>query len=117
MQALSGLTVNPLVKPMEAGKSTLVSMKFDSRFRDLTYKSNQEIMSPKDEAADQREVNKGIAKAGRNKKLEEKIRRQKEDREAAAGAGDPKNKGKAPPAKEAKKEDPKAAGKGVKKTQ
>lgn len=76
-------------------------------------------MSPKDDeaAADQREVNKGIAKAGRNKKLEEKIRRQKEEREAAVGAGDPKNKGKAPPGKEAKKEDPKAAGKAVKKTQ
>lgn len=40
MQNLSGLTVNPLVKPMEAGKSTLVSVKFDSRFRDLTYKSH-----------------------------------------------------------------------------
>ena len=38
--AMSGLTVNPLVKPMEAGKSTLVSVKFDSRFRDLTYKSH-----------------------------------------------------------------------------
>ena len=60
----------------------------------------------------------GLAKTGRNKKLEEKIRKQKEEREAAAGAGDPKGKGKAPPAKEAKKEDPKAAaGKGAKKTQ
>lgn len=37
MQALSGLTVNPLVKPIEAGKSTLVSVKFDSSFRDLSY--------------------------------------------------------------------------------
>ena len=34
---VSGLTVNPLVKPIEAGKSTLVSVKFDSRFRDMTY--------------------------------------------------------------------------------
>lgn len=74
-------------------------------------------MAPKDTAASEKEKNVGIAKAGRNKKLEEKIRKQKEDREAAAGAVDPKNKGKAPPAKEVKKEDPKAAGKAVKKTQ
>lgn len=38
--SISGLTVNPLVKPIEAGKSTLVSIKFDSRFRDLTYKTH-----------------------------------------------------------------------------
>ena len=37
---VSGLTVNPLVKPIEAGKSTLVSVKFDARFRDLTYSSH-----------------------------------------------------------------------------
>ena len=37
---VSGLTVNPLVKPIEAGKSTLVSVKFDSRFRDMTYKTH-----------------------------------------------------------------------------
>ena len=30
MNSCSGLTVNPLVKPIEAGKSTLVSVKFDS---------------------------------------------------------------------------------------
>lgn len=58
----------------------------------------------------------GLAKAGRNKKLEEKIRKQKEEREAAATAVDPKAKGKAPAA--GKKEDAKAApaGKAVKKT-
>ena len=37
---LSGLIVNPLVKPIEAGKSTLVSVKFDSLFRDLSYQSH-----------------------------------------------------------------------------
>ena len=57
----------------------------------------------------------GLAKTGRNKRLEEKIRKQKEEREAAAGAVDPKAKKGAPAA--AKKEDPKAAaGKPVKKT-
>lgn len=47
MNAVSGLVVNPLVKPIEAGKSTLVSIKFDSLFRDLTYKTHEDIMGPK----------------------------------------------------------------------
>mmetsp|Transcript_1592 Transcript_1592/g.2347 ORF Transcript_1592/g.2347 Transcript_1592/m.2347 type:complete len:117 (+) Transcript_1592:1905-2255(+) len=114
MKSLSGLTVNPLVKPIEAGKSTLISVKFDSKFRDLTYQNYEEIMAP---AKTLENKNTGIARAGKNKKLEEKIRKQKEEREAAASAVDPKAKGgKAPPA--AKKEDAKAApaGKAVKKT-
>jgi len=114
MKSLSGLTVNPLVKPIEAGKSTLISVKFDSKFRDLTYQNYEEIMTP---AKTLENKNTGIARAGKNKKLEEKIRKQKEEREAAASAVDPKAKGgKAPPA--AKKEDAKAApaGKAVKKT-
>ena len=58
-----------------------------------------------------------MAKAGRNKRLEEKIKQKREEKEAAAGAVDPKKAGK-PGAKDAKKEDPKAAaGKAVKKTQ
>jgi len=64
----------------------------------------------------------GIAKAGRNKRLEEKIKKNKEDREATSGITDPKGgkggaKG-APPVKEVKKEAPVAAagGKAVKKT-
>ena len=114
MNAVCGLTVNPLVKPIEAGKSTLVSVKFDSKFRDMNYYTHEEIMGPKKDSEDK---NMGIAKAGRNRKLEEKIRKQKEDREANAGGADPKAKGgKAPPAA-AKKEDAKApAGKAVKKT-
>ena len=115
MQALSCLTVNPLVKPIEAGKSTLVSVKFDSKFRDLTYASYEELTKPK--KAEESKAT-GIARAGRNKKLEEKIRQQKAEREAAGQAVDPKAKGGkgAPPAK---KEDPKAdkGGKAAKKTQ
>lgn len=34
---ISGLMVNPLVKPLDGGKSTLVSIKYSSLFRDLTY--------------------------------------------------------------------------------
>ena len=114
---VSGLTVNPLVKPIEAGKSTLVSVKFDSKFRDLTYSSYEEMNAkPK---TDEEAKGTGLARQGRNKRLEEKIKQKKEEREAAAGAADPKAKGgKAPPAKDTKKEDPKAAaGKAVKKTQ
>ena len=113
----SGLTVNPLVKPIEAGKSTLVSIKFDSKFRDLNYFSYEELTAPKKV---EEVKGTGLVKAGRNKKLEERIKKQKEEKEAAAGAADPKAKGgKAAPAKDAKKEDAKAAagGKAVKKTQ
>lgn len=34
---LSGLMVNPLVQSLAAGKSTLVSVKYTSKFRDLTH--------------------------------------------------------------------------------
>ena len=119
LNALSGLTVNPLVKPIDAGKSTLVSIKFDSKFRDLTYSSYEALMAPK---KNEEVKNTGLVKAGRNKKLEEKLKKQKEAREAAgSGVLDPKAKGgKAAPAQAPKKEEPKAAppagGKPVKKT-
>ena len=114
INAMSGLTVNPLVKPIEAGKSTLVSIKFDSKFRDLTYKSHDDMMAPKTEESVKAT---GLAKTGRNKRLEEKIRKQREEREAAAGAADPKAKGnKAAPGKDPKKEEKPAAAKGGKKT-
>lgn len=110
----SGLTVNPLVKPIEAGKSTLVSVKFDSKFRDLSYSTYEELTAPK---KTEEVKGTGLVKTGRNKKLEERIKKQKEEKEAAAGAADPKAKGKAAPAKDTKKEDAKAAaGKAVKKT-
>ena len=113
MTACSGLTVNPLVKPIEAGKSTLVSVKFDSLFRDLTYFKHQEIFAPK---VIEEVKTTGLAKAGRNKRLEEKIKQRREEKEAAAGAVDPKKAGK-PGAKDTKKEEAKAAaGKAVKKT-
>ena len=34
---VSGITVNPLVKQLEAGRSTLVSVRYDSKFRDIDY--------------------------------------------------------------------------------
>ena len=46
MKECSGLTVNPLVKPIEGGKSTLISIKYNSEFRDLTYTKMNEIIKP-----------------------------------------------------------------------
>lgn len=37
LNIVSGITVNPLVQKIDAGKSTLVSIKYNSAFRDLTY--------------------------------------------------------------------------------
>ena len=34
---VSGLIVNPTVKPLPANRSTLVSIRYDSAFRDFTY--------------------------------------------------------------------------------
>ena len=34
---LSGIMVNPLVQNLASGKSTLVSVKYTSKFRDLTH--------------------------------------------------------------------------------
>ena len=46
LKEVSGLTVNPLVKPIEGGKSTLISIKYNSEFRDLTYTKMNEIIKP-----------------------------------------------------------------------
>ena len=43
---ISGLTVNPLVKSLEPGKSTLVSIKYDSQFRDLSHRLMKEMNNP-----------------------------------------------------------------------
>lgn len=73
-KGVSGLTVNPLVKPIEANKSTLVSIKYTSAFRDLTYATHQEMVNPP--SADSEGAKPGLVKTGtRNKKLEERIRK------------------------------------------
>ena len=43
---VSGIMINPLVKTLEAGKGTLVSIKYDSKFRDLTHQSFTEMNKP-----------------------------------------------------------------------
>ncbi len=106
---ISGLIVNPLVTQLEAGKSTLVSIKYNSMFRDVTYKTVDELFKPKSKEGD---VAPGLVV--KNKKLEARLKKEK-DAAASAAPADPKAKGKAPPAKpEPKKAEP--AGKAVKKT-
>lgn len=40
---LSGLLVNPLVNVVKQGGSSLVSLRFNSKFRDLTYAVNSTL--------------------------------------------------------------------------
>jgi len=72
---VSGLIINPLVAEIAPGKSTLVSMKYISSFRDLTYKIMDDLFKPKEK--DTTNTGLGI----RNKKLEERMQK---EREAAA---------------------------------
>lgn len=117
---VSGILVNPLVKQLEAGRSTLVSVRFDSKFRDIDYRVMNSIMEPEI----QESKNTGLVSV-RNKRLEERIKKEKLEKEQAQQV-DPKAKndpkGKAPAAVQrapTKKEDEKPATnpKGVKKTQ
>ena len=65
MNGISGLTVNPLVKPIMSGKSTLVSIKYNSEFRDFTYQTMENLVKP----VIGEPKNTGLAKNGRNKRL------------------------------------------------
>lgn len=47
LSALSGLTVNPLVKHLEPGRAALVQIKYDSDFRDLSYHSLDAAVNPR----------------------------------------------------------------------
>lgn len=80
---LSGLTVNPLVKPVGAGRSTLISLKYQSHFRDLTHSSLKDALYPeiKDDGPP-----KGMVAT--NKKLAARLLKQKNE---SAAPVDPKN--------------------------
>ena len=69
LSALSGLTVNPLVKNLKPGRATLVQIKYDSDFRDLSYNSLDAALNPKKKEAYQ--VPDGMVAV--NKKLAAKI--------------------------------------------
>jgi hypothetical protein len=43
---VSGIIVNPLVKPLPANRSTLVSIRYESAFRDLDYWTMQDLFKP-----------------------------------------------------------------------
>jgi len=45
-QRLSGLTINPLVNTLKPGGGALVSIKYSSKFRDLTHQVMDEINNP-----------------------------------------------------------------------
>jgi len=109
---VSGLIVNPLVKPLPAGRNTLVSVKYNSLFRDLNYHTYNDVFKPKIPSP----KNTGLVVGSKNKKLEERLKKEREERSASTLANDPKGaKGKAaPPA--AKKEEKKVVEKPVKKT-
>ena len=62
--------MNPLVKPIEAGKSTLISVKYNSEFRDLTYSKMNEIVKPAQNA----QKATGMISGARNKRVAEKVK-------------------------------------------
>jgi len=72
--------VNPLVAPLGAGKSTLVSVKYVSKFREVTASILSDLYKPKlDDGA---YIPKGMV--ARNKKLEERLQKKKELEASAA---------------------------------
>lgn len=93
---ISGLMVNPLVSIIKAGSGALVSMRYNSKFRDLTYKVMEDLGKPlrsdngKDQIAGLVSINKKLAARLEAKKKEV----------AAPSKDDPKKKAGAPPPKE-----------------
>ncbi len=97
---LSGLMVNPLVVPLAAGRSTLLSVKYHSKFRDLTAAVLEDLFKPKlGEATDT--LPKGMV--ARNRKLAERIEKKNKEKQDAQ-TQDPKKKNQ-PPTAPAKKEE------------
>lgn len=92
---LSGITVNPVVIPMSAGRQALVSLRYTAAFRDLTAASmaNLNKAQPK---ADSGENEEGMPKGlvARNKKIAERLEKKKADASnaAAAAQADPKKR-------------------------
>ena len=104
---ISGIIVNPLVTDLKAGRSALVCIKYQSAFRDLTLKKMEELFKPKETGSGKPGI--GI----RNKKLEERLKKEREEAQKDVPV-DPKAKGgkapaPAPKKEEVKKPDPKAA--------
>lgn len=101
---VSGIIVNPLVKSLKGGQSTLVSLKFTSKFRDLTHSVLEKLGVPiEEDAGGEIKAPAGMVKM--NKKLAAKLAAKKDNADAAAPV-DPKGKKGAPAPAAAKKEDP-----------
>jgi hypothetical protein len=64
---VSGIIVNPLVTEIAGGKSTLISVKFTSSFRDLTYWVMEDLFKPKQ--IEPTNIGLGV----RNKKLDDRL--------------------------------------------
>ena len=77
---ISGIMVNPLVIPLAAGRSSLVSIKYHSKFREFNAFALEEIFKPK--AIDGTDaVPKGMV--ARNKKLAERLEKKKAEQATA----------------------------------
>ena len=104
------MTVNPLVKSLKPGKATLVQIKYDSNFRDLTHASLEAALNPRKGGVDQN-LPPGIVSV--NKSLKKKIEARKNTLAEAAPV-DPKAKKGAPPPAPKKDDPPKKDAKGAK---
>ena len=107
---LSGIVVNPLVKNIAAGQSTLVSVKYNSLFRDLT---NASLENAKKGTSDDKTVGAPAGMVTKNKKIEAFLKSRKEAAAEAAPVDAKKGgKDKAPAKKEEppKKDDKKGKG-------
>jgi hypothetical protein len=108
---LCGIVVNPLVKTIPAGTSTLVSLKYSALFRDLTHAALEASKKPAgasgSAAVGAVDIPPGMV--NKNKKIEAFLAARKAEAADSAPVADKKG-GKAPPPK--KDEPPKKDAKG-----
>lgn len=70
---LSGILVNPLVVPLQADRSALVSFKYLSKFRDFTPYTLEDLYKPKENEGG--DIPRGMV--ARNKKIAERLEQKK----------------------------------------
>ena len=68
-----------MVVPLSAGRSTLLSVKYHSKFREFSAAALEDLYKPK--IADGSEVPKGMV--ARNKKLAERLEKKKKEQQDA----------------------------------
>jgi len=74
---ISGIMVNPLVIPLQGGRSTLLSIKYHSKFRDFTASALEDLYKPK-LGLDGKEQPRGMV--ARNRKLAERIEKKMKEK-------------------------------------